>query len=914
MLTTKVSGRADFDRFKRDFQEVLKNIDDVYCHEHSKLKTIYTDMHPSNPSKGGFICDYCNNPSSTMKFYSQILAEYSGIINQTKNSSDIKNTNYLQYKSFVENCLKWNTDVEDTIQKFLNLTDNFNSDFIPGIYTKVTAAEELMKLNEILKTITFNEQGRPIYESIGKHPEREKQYVKLANILIAFKGEKFDMNMVFSNSLKQYLIAMLANRMELIKKSNEFIKFLAGDFFKFIYGQENIAIDYDWLNTLNLTIFTDEEIRHLRASYETTINSQSAEITALKNKVSEYEIELANRKKMNSSLEIEINNLKALNQKWQIRIQQLENDNNGLVQAANDNEQQKQQLNALRIQYEKKLQELNDKNKELTLLIEGYLRDISNLKNQYSIIINEKTSITQTYEIKAKEYEKTLNALRLEFTNLKVEYEKQAGRLNGLNEIPELRAQINELILSRKTIIETSNQEKLALNANIVELERQINDYRTRIETLIVFESNSVILNQKVIELASALKNLENKFNNESATNQRLTRERDELLGRITTFTSEMNSYNFTIKSLREENENLTKTSSLYMGLLSDLKKQVSLNKTLEATVLNLQEKINVFNSRVAANELLIKNQLEIIRKYVEDKPIIILEEKDEFLLANKRETDLILQKIERLETNTLYKSIMIPTVSSSSTVITTRTEEQKRALTPVRTSVRNTVTNFSTGSNDNYKVSTTTMRNQTVVESGNFNINTISNRNNKLIYKINFSSDLLLNADNWDLIRNWIDSTDLYSNGIQPKLLYKATRDGFAAQEFQKRCYNIANTLIIAKTNYGKLIGGFTPLAWNVPDKEFKYLTDDTKKTFIFSCNNGAKYDLLLNEYAVCLSQTNGPIFGGGSDFEIVDNCNVKYNESCNIGHTFNYKKAPEEFFGDKKYLIIDYEVYQLL
>lgn len=47
-------------------------------------------MHPRNPSKGGFICDYGDNPSTTMKFYSQILSEYAGVINQIKNSMRLK--------------------------------------------------------------------------------------------------------------------------------------------------------------------------------------------------------------------------------------------------------------------------------------------------------------------------------------------------------------------------------------------------------------------------------------------------------------------------------------------------------------------------------------------------------------------------------------------------------------------------------------------------------------------------------------------------------------------------------------------------------------------------------------------------------------------------------------------------------
>lgn len=922
MSVTKVSSRADFDRFKTEFQEIMNNIDDVYCHEHTKLKTIYTDKHPNNPSRGGFICDYCNNPSSTMKFYSHILSEYAGVINQIKSAGDLKDDKNLKYKAFVEHCLKLNNEVEDSVDNIHNLIDTFNRDFIPGIYTKVAANEELMKLNEILKTITFNENGKPIYESIGKHPEREKQYVKLANILVAFKGEKFDMNMVFSSSLKQYLLSMLSYRMELIKKSDDFIKFLSGDFYKFIFTQENNNIDYEWLNSLNLKIFSDEEIRQIKATYDATINSQSTEISQLKARYAEMEIELANRAKMNSSLETEIGNLQALNQKWQIRIQQLENEKGGLVQAASNNEQNVQQLNVLRLQYEKRLQELSDKNKELNSLVESYSNDISKLKSQYTLIITENTNVSQAYEIKIREFERKINGLNLDLSNAKSENEKLTVRSASLNEIPELRNQINELIASRKNIIETTNQEKIVLNGQILELERRINEYRARIEYLGVFESNNSVLNSKIIELTSALKNIELKYNTDCSSIQKLTSERDELFLKVNNLSNDFNSFKVRMRVLQDENESLNKNASAYLGLLSDLKKQVSLNKLLESTILSLQEKISLFNSRFSsANEILIKNQLEIIRRYVNETSIIGPEEKnDQLLQENRRETDLIIKKIEGLETNNiLSKSVIVPIINPSSTIITTTKREDQRKLgTPMR-SYKTTVNNVSIiGGLEGIKLSTSNIAANELIISTitnlDVNLNNQMGKDSKLVYKIDFPTDLILNANYWESIHDWVDATGIFPHSIEPRLLYKASRDGFSAKEFQTRCLSIPNTLVIARTNFGKIIGGFNPLVWSIPLKDFKYVLDESGKTFIFSCSNNEKYELKLNEPAVCYSKRHGPIFGGGSDFEIVDNCNVNYNQASNIGFSFNYTQTPEEFFGDRKYLINDYEVYQLI
>lgn len=45
--------------------------------------------------------------------------------------------------------------------------------------------------------------------------------------------------------------------------------------------------------------------------------------------------------------------------------------------------------------------------------------------------------------------------------------------------------------------------------------------------------------------------------------------------------------------------------------------------------------------------------------------------------------------------------------------------------------------------------------------------------------------------------------------------LLYRASENGFSTPVFYDKCSNIPNTVIIAKTENGKIIGGFTPIPW---------------------------------------------------------------------------------------------------
>ena len=64
--------------------------------------------------------------------------------------------------------------------------------------------------------------------------------------------------------------------------------------------------------------------------------------------------------------------------------------------------------------------------------------------------------------------------------------------------------------------------------------------------------------------------------------------------------------------------------------------------------------------------------------------------------------------------------------------------------------------------------------------------------------------------------------------------LLYRASENNFSAQEFHRRCDNIGGTITLIETEYGKVIGGYTPLAWNSSKKH--WAADKSMNSFIFS------------------------------------------------------------------------------
>lgn len=103
-------------------------------------------------------------------------------------------------------------------------------------------------------------------------------------------------------------------------------------------------------------------------------------------------------------------------------------------------------------------------------------------------------------------------------------------------------------------------------------------------------------------------------------------------------------------------------------------------------------------------------------------------------------------------------------------------------------------------------------------------------------------------------------------------RLLFRASENSFSIREFHKKCDGEAGTLVLAETEFGKVIGGFTPVAWSSAKKQ--WAADKSLKSFIFSVNMREKFNLNLAQFAIANNPDKGPIFGC-CDICIVDNGN---------------------------------------
>ncbi len=105
---------------------------------------------------------------------------------------------------------------------------------------------------------------------------------------------------------------------------------------------------------------------------------------------------------------------------------------------------------------------------------------------------------------------------------------------------------------------------------------------------------------------------------------------------------------------------------------------------------------------------------------------------------------------------------------------------------------------------------------------------------------------------------------------------------------EFYKNCSNVPNTLILIRTEFDKIVGGFTPLCWRQYPSNNIQLEDPECQSFIFSLTEKDKFVHLNSEYATYyLHSSPGPRFGknGYADLWLCNKANLS-----NLSYVFGF------------------------
>jgi hypothetical protein len=150
-------------------------------------------------------------------------------------------------------------------------------------------------------------------------------------------------------------------------------------------------------------------------------------------------------------------------------------------------------------------------------------------------------------------------------------------------------------------------------------------------------------------------------------------------------------------------------------------------------------------------------------------------------------------------------------------------------------------------------------------------------------------------------------------------RLLYRGSRDGFAARAFHKRCNRHPNTITLISSTNDCIFGGYTPIAWS---SRGGYASDPSLTSFIFTIKN--PYNLpprifkqKQEECAIADIEEYGPTFGGGYDLHGCDQCHDSINNSSILGTTYaNDTGIPDNqiLAGDDNFTVSEIEVFELV
>ena len=153
---------------------------------------------------------------------------------------------------------------------------------------------------------------------------------------------------------------------------------------------------------------------------------------------------------------------------------------------------------------------------------------------------------------------------------------------------------------------------------------------------------------------------------------------------------------------------------------------------------------------------------------------------------------------------------------------------------------------------------------------------------------------------------------------GYQPRLelLYRASRDGWAANQFHSMCDNRGPTITLIRCTAGHIFGGYSDQPWTTAGQ---YLRSD--HAFLFSLRNPAgiaptKMPLTgsSNGNAIFHHGSYGPTFGDGHDLQVPTNSNVS-NGCTSLGNSYRVPPGQNSSFlvGNSTFLAAEIEVFSV-
>ncbi|KAL9954724.1 hypothetical protein ACROYT_G042297 [Oculina patagonica] len=169
--------------------------------------------------------------------------------------------------------------------------------------------------------------------------------------------------------------------------------------------------------------------------------------------------------------------------------------------------------------------------------------------------------------------------------------------------------------------------------------------------------------------------------------------------------------------------------------------------------------------------------------------------------------------------------------------------------------------------------------------------------------------SEILTNEEHRSVLKSWLPRQD-----GKWRLLFRASRDGFAAATFHSKCDNKGPTVTIVKSG-NNIFGGFTEVPWKSQGKWTR-----CRGAFLFSMVNPhglgpTKMPLKsqVQQQAIYCHSSYGPTFGGGHDLHISNDASTNTSSRSNLGDTYKCPPGQQRTFftGVTNFTVTNYEVF---
>lgn len=780
----------------------------------------------------------------------------------TSQISDIQ-----QITSYIK---KVEADLLEEKNKFKNILDENEK-------LKVQNRKFINSYNQVIASINehkYSDKERIVIlenDVVSQHSNIE-QIIKFIEEVIQTEKNKYNLLMIDFEKIKsEFVIINKRHQTELVSASN-INEEKDGEINVLKNKYDNLLFNLSEKNNK-----LEEEKNDLLSrinQYDEIIQQSNSNVNNLNKRVEELNLIIGDANKHESHQEAEISDLN--------------NRINNYVGTTRSLEETIISSNMRRNQIEIEVSELKKQNEDLLI-------EIKNLKNIITHINQERDELFES-ENKICDENDRLND---ELATLKISQSELVGQLKA-------QAKRNEIL---STQIEDFNNSLKCNNSNAEEIttihELKLSEFKLQYESLIIAKE----------KLENELFQKQNDCDAFESEIEKISSQYERDLSDIQSMKEQLKIMN----ALKSENGILINKIEESNILYKDFEKLIS-NKDI--TILQLTEELNnmkIKNEELSAIVVKSKQSLENINLY---------ENKIDTLENTNRERENLTIKIRDVEKLNQFTRVLRRGRSRRSKSFTKeKNMMQSSFVTSIQVPIPETNINFNSNLNQRISVDNCSSENksiftnteETTLRTDNNIKNTSLLKKDSLtiqadIFLCGYEENNLLKDQNIELLRKWLIEA-LNSQSFSLNLIFKASKDGFDSRNFKAKCSRIPHTLIVAKTNHGKTIGGYTPLMWeDVGEDGFRYDTDLTNLSFLFSLSLEEKYSLFRNNLAICNTSNLGPIFGGGSDFEIVDQSNINLNTFSEIGHTYNYTRQPEEFYGDIKYLIEEYEVYQII